>query len=308
MHSDRCTALLVGLLLSSAGGSSNVGGSIASSSSEVATHKPRVMLTTQGVNSEPLLRTFRRLLREAVPDSAAEPVIALVVTAAVAPCSEHQCDQRAVVGDVVQHLSHQVGARVLVVDASEGADEMAAAIRESHCIYVLGGNTFFLWHHLQRSGLDALIRQRVLNEGSLYVGCSAGSIVAGQDISTAFWKGWDNPDWDATAKVDWSQPHAVKGMSLVDVSLFPHYSKGWETLVQQRRAALNHRVVTLGEEDGAYVLGDDPAEGRLLGATTDDLAPTAAATAASRPALWDAAADADADDDEPPSQSHTNDT
>ncbi len=45
------------------------------------------------------------------------------------------------------------------------------------------------WAH---PGLDKLIRSRVA-AGALYVGCSAGAIVAGRSAATALWKGWDDP-------------------------------------------------------------------------------------------------------------------
>ena len=40
-----------------------------------------------------------------------------------------------------------------------------------------GGNIRFLLQHMRASGLDRLVRSRV-NAGALYLGCSAGAIVA----------------------------------------------------------------------------------------------------------------------------------
>ena len=53
-------------------------------------------------------------------------------------------------------------ARVVIVDcACDKAEEMEAALAQASCIWVLGGNTFYLWHHMQHSGLDAIVRERV---------------------------------------------------------------------------------------------------------------------------------------------------
>jgi len=230
-----------------------------------------VILTTRGIESDRLPQ-FQQILRDA---AAGEQLsIALVVTASRAPCSSAKdwltsggssapdtsaengsasaCSaQQEKVAESLRVLS-ALGARVDVVDAaSDTIHEMKEKLRTAHCIYVLGGNTFYLWHHMRASGLDELIRQRV-REGTLYVGCSAGSIVAGQSISTAFWKGWDDP---AVVKADWSQPHAVRALGLVDASVFPHYASTWAGLVARRKGELDHTLITLEEEHGMYVSG-----------------------------------------------------
>ena len=65
------------------------------------------------------------------------------------------------------------------------------------------------WAH---PGLDKLIRSRVA-AGALYVGCSAGAIVAGRSAATALWKGWDNPA--AASETDWSDPQSLQVRELV---------------------------------------------------------------------------------------------
>jgi hypothetical protein len=75
------------------------------------------------------------------------------------------------------------------IDCASKPEEAAAAIETAPAIWVPGGNTFFLAHHMRASGAACAIRRRVLEDGVLYVGCSAGSIVAGCSIRPAFWKG-----------------------------------------------------------------------------------------------------------------------
>ena len=65
------------------------------------------------------------------------------------------------------------------------------------------------WAH---PGLDRLIRSRVA-AGALYVGCSAGAIVAGRSAATALWKGWDDPA--AASATDWSDPQSLQVRELV---------------------------------------------------------------------------------------------
>jgi len=232
---------------------------------------PRVILTTRGITDE-LTQTFSKLLREVVPPGE-DPRIALVITAALAPrcpsCTSAASTQSSEVPDKLalqasqreeierssSQLQTRLGARVQLVDcAHDSAEYLAEVLQRSHCVYVLGGNTFYLLWHMRRSGLDAMIQRRVLQEGAVYVGCSAGSIVAGRSISTAFWKGWDNPL--VVPNADWESPNAVAALGLVGVSLFPHYeAERHETLVQQRRDELGHELVTLAEMGPAYILG-----------------------------------------------------
>ena len=243
---------------------SNVRDELISAREQVSDAPPsRVILTTRGI-TEDLAPTFVKLLREV--SAGEEPTIAVIVTATMAGPAAQFSERRGEVLESaaakpdalirVEELSMRLGARVELVDAAHDSPAMMEEVLgRSHCIYVLGGNTFYLLHHLRRSGLDAVVQRRVLEEGAVYVGCSAGSIVAGRSISTAFWKGWDDPKV-VSESVDWSAPSNVAALGLVSVSLFPHYEASQhEHLVQQRRTELDHHLVTLDEDGGAYIVG-----------------------------------------------------
>lgn len=57
-------------------------------------------------------------------------------------------------------------------------------------ILVAGGNTFYLLDHIRKSGFDQLL-PRLLNDGVIYVGSSAGSIVCCPTIESA--RRFDDP-------------------------------------------------------------------------------------------------------------------
>lgn len=99
-----------------------------------------------------------------------------------------------------------------------------------------------------------MVRCRV-REGVLYAGCSAGAIVTGRSIETAFWKGWDDP---AAVDADWSAPGAVDGLGFVGCSFFPHFDEQWAALAESRRPELGHALTCI-DESSAYVCGDDTA-------------------------------------------------
>lgn len=54
-------------------------------------------------------------------------------------------------------------------------------VKNSDCIFLAGGNTFFLLQELKRTGADKLLVEEI-NRGKLFIGESAGAIVAAPDI------------------------------------------------------------------------------------------------------------------------------
>lgn len=68
-----------------------------------------------------------------------------------------------------------------ITDKSQ--NEIDQDLKKTDVIYVSGGNTFYLLEKAQQSGFGSLIRDYVNSRGIPYVGTSAGSIIAGPDIS-----------------------------------------------------------------------------------------------------------------------------
>ncbi len=81
----------------------------------------------------------------------------------------------------------------LIVDILEistaSEDEIKVKLKKNDFIYVTGGNTFFLLQELKRTGADKIIIEEV-NAGKLYIGESAGAMVASKNIEYA--KGMDS--------------------------------------------------------------------------------------------------------------------
>ena len=105
------------------------------------------------------------------------------------------------------------GYDVTILDvATAPHNKSIQAIKNSACLCISGGNTFYLLQELKRNDLLDLIKQRVRN-GTPYIGESAGAIIACPDISY-------NQIMDdktvATELTDYS------GMDLVDYYVLPH--------------------------------------------------------------------------------------
>lgn len=82
-------------------------------------------------------------------------------------------------------------------------------IQDSQIIFVGGGNTFRLLHELQKNNLIEPIRRAVRN-GTLYIGSSAGSIVACPSLKT-------------TKDMPVVQPVSFEALGLVPFQISPHY-------------------------------------------------------------------------------------
>jgi len=229
----------------------------------------RLMLTSSGLTTSELEKSFGSLFREASKATGeAKPWIAMVVTAQMAPSNSGSkrspgelrrrrwADARKKGRQLQQQIAGDVGAQVKCIDcAHDTTATISEAISQAQCIWVTGGNTFFLWHHMRRSGTDAMIRQR-LKDGALYVGCSAGSIVAGLSLETAHWKGWDD---DTVVDVDWTDESNRRTMGLTQHVIFPHYEPQWADLVEERRGACAHALLCL-DESSAFISAPDVRE------------------------------------------------
>jgi dipeptidase E len=65
--------------------------------------------------------------------------------------------------------------------AQADAEQTHETLKDADVIYVTGGNTYFLLEHMKRTKFVDILQQR-LDQGALYIGCSAGGIVVGPDI------------------------------------------------------------------------------------------------------------------------------
>ena len=129
-----------------------------------------------------------------------------------------------------------------------------------HLIYVEGGNTFWLKYCLEKGNYLSMIRDACAgpNATSVYLGKSAGAIVAGYTVGTATWKEWDDPSVvpEMTSFEDWSE---VPGIDIFGgISVFPHMSEEWvETVKRRRDDPAMKGLVCLTEQDALCVMGDE---------------------------------------------------
>jgi peptidase E len=136
---------------------------------------------------------------------------------------------------------------LLELDAAQlKEDDIKKKIESASIVYVDGGNTFYLQRHALTSGFWDHMAP-FFHRGGLYIGASAGAIVAGKSIRTAYWKGWDDP-LVAGEDFEWNDG-TLSGAALRHYSVFPHYCTDQHAdLVAQKRGELYHDTQVIPDD------------------------------------------------------------
>ena len=141
----------------------------------------------------------------------------------------------------------------LIIDELEvstaSASDIQSKLTQNDYIYVSGGNSFFLLQELKRTGADQLIIDQV-NQGKLYIGESAGSIITSPDIAYI-------SAMDSTKKAP--ELTSTQGLHLVDFYTLPHATnEPFEDDAQEIIAAYGDKIKLnpISNDQVILVLGD----------------------------------------------------
>lgn len=91
-------------------------------------------------------------------------------------------------------------------------EAIEAKMSDKQVIYVCGGNTFYLLDQVIKTGCDEIIKRKV-NEGVIYIGSSAGSMILGVRI-------------DLMSKIDEKSKApglTSTGLGIIDIAILPHW-------------------------------------------------------------------------------------
>ena len=123
--------------------------------------------------------------------------------------------------DEAKEAFAKMGFTLQILDVSKASEaEAKAKIGAAQVLYVSGGNTFYLLRELKKKGLTDLIANRVRNGELIYVGESAGAMIAAPSMEYASVMD-DAGDYGAAAQT---------GLDLIKFYPVPHY--GEEPFVQ----------------------------------------------------------------------------
>lgn len=113
-------------------------------------------------------------------------------------------------------------------------------------VYVCGGNTFLYLSGIKKTGLDKEIKKFMKN-GGVYYGISAGSVIAGPDISFVSALG-DTNDIKLKNK---------KGLELTKLSIAPHYdNKKHKKVINGLIKKMGSSIVPLTDRQAVEVINE----------------------------------------------------
>ncbi len=106
-----------------------------------------------------------------------------------------------------------MGFQIINVDIkNKTKEQLFKQMKDIDVIFVSGGNTYYLLEHVQKSGFDEIVKE-LTAKGIIYVGSSAGSVLAGSTIEHI-------EDLDDKTKASLT---SFKGIGLIDFLILPHY-------------------------------------------------------------------------------------
>lgn len=95
-------------------------------------------------------------------------------------------------------------------------DEIKDILADKNIIYFCGGNVFYLLDQVIKTGTDEIIRQKI-EDGAIYIGSSAGSMIVGQQIDLVCTLG------DRAKAPDLQS----NGLNIVDTAILPHWGSDY---------------------------------------------------------------------------------
>jgi dipeptidase E len=108
-------------------------------------------------------------------------------------------------------------------------------------VFVCGGNTYHYLDKIKKLKLDKQIIMHV-NNNKLYIGESAGSIIAGPNIITANTKGEESDSNDINLK-------DLTGLNLVDFIIIPHYIIDKENEIKKLQKTTKYKIIPLTDSE-----------------------------------------------------------
>jgi len=141
----------------------------------------------------------------------------------------------------------ELGFQVETTDLKEDKEIIKQKLIGSQIIYFSGGNTFYLLDWIRKSGLNNYLK-RLLEQGRIFVGASAGSIIAGPDISISGW----SPDGD-TNDVKLVDTH---GLNYVPFAVSPHFTETKRPMLESHLSKVDYEIISITDKQAIYYHND----------------------------------------------------
>jgi dipeptidase E len=152
--------------------------------------------------------------------------------------------------------SHAFEVEVIDLNQYRGkADELSAKLSSKDVIWCGGGNTYYLRWLLKDVGADKII-PKLVKQGKVYGGGSAGAIVAGPTLK----------HFETADNIDAAPELIMEGLGFTDSVVVPHMDNAKFTTIihdiNDRLKADGYKTVPLGDAQTLVIAGD---EQRVIG-------------------------------------------
>ena len=156
------------------------------------------------------------------------------LTAAFIPTAADPAEDKTFVQWSIDQIEG-LGMKLFTVDLKEeNADTLYDKLSKADIIWVNGGDTIYLIDQIRKSGFDQII-DRLIDEGRIYVGVSAGSYISCPTI----------PATD------------LAGLGLADFHMVVHYEDKYRQEVEDYAKTANYPVFALTDQQAIIIHGED---------------------------------------------------
>jgi len=197
----------------------------------------RLLLTSAGLTSKVVAEKFLNELRK---PSVENRILLISLT--------RNIEEESYTAESAQELRNLGVSQIVVVDMKDVLN--MERLGDFDVVYVCGGNTFSILNRMKETGLFDFVKKQV-TQGALYVGVSAGSIIACLDIAIAGWG--SEGDKNEIGLMD------LAGLNFIDISVYPHYRPELRGEVESFQKTVQHKVYALTDEQALFVDGSEVA-------------------------------------------------
>lgn len=208
----------------------------------------KLLLTSQGLQPE-LKEVFLSLLNK----PAYEVSVSFITTAAYGDSDNPKWLE------IYRNQLRDVGiTKIEDLDLkNKSQQELEKILAKKDIVFVNGGNAFYLLYYIKQSGFDKLL-PKLLDQGKLYLGISAGSYVVCPVIEQTMWKFHHK---NIVGLKDFT------GMNLVPFIITAHFEEKNRTTIQKNAkltkyplVAINDKQAILVEDDKYKLIGSNERE------------------------------------------------
>lgn len=196
----------------------------------------KLLLTSNGITNE-LKDVFKSLLTK----DPSEISVAFIITAALG-----EPDDPSWVEEYRDQLKNFGITHFEDLDLKgKTKEELENILKDKDLIFVNGGNTYYLLKYVRESGFDSLLPE-LLNQGKLYIGVSAGSMIIGSNIESAKWN-YGIPDVNNVELSD------TTGLQIVPFAICPHVKPEEVSIIESHAKEVSYPIWTLNDNQAVSV-------------------------------------------------------